>query len=144
MGYEYPPVNGGERETLGAYLDYYRAIMIDKVGGLTREQAGTRLIPSTLTLIGLVYHLGLVENWWFGQFFSGLEPIEPWASADWKADGDWEMTVATELEPELVIERYREALEIRMVYWQNAIRWNSFLRRNVTESIARCGGSWYT
>ena len=111
MAHPYPPVAAGERDTLVAYLDYYRELMIDKAGGLTREQVNQRLLPSTLTLIGLIHHLALVEHWWFHMFFSGATPIEPWASVDWDDDPDWEMTVAADLDPDVVTERYRDAIE---------------------------------
>lgn len=112
MAHPYPTYAGTERETLVEHLDYYRELMINKAGGLTREQLNTRLLPSTLTLINLIHHLGLVEHWWFHEFFSGREPIEPWASIDWKKDPDWEFNISSELEPALIIERYREAIEV--------------------------------
>lgn len=110
MGYRYPPLSGTERETLVAYLDYYREVMVDKVGGLTVDQMNARLMPSTLTLIGLIHHLAVVEHWWFHEFFVGGERLEPWASVDWEDDADWEFTVSSDLEPELIIGRYRDAI----------------------------------
>ncbi len=110
MTHPYPPVDASERETLVAYLDYYRAVVLDKAGGLNREQLSTRLGPSTLTLINIVHHLAIVEHWWFHEFFLGNEALEPWSSVDWEADRDWEFTVASELDPTLVIDRYREAI----------------------------------
>lgn len=104
-------MSGTERETLVAYLDYYREVMVDKVGGLTVDQMNARLMPSTLTLIGLIHHLAYVEHWWFHEFFEGNDPLEPWASADWKENPDWELTIASQLEPSVVIDRYRTAFE---------------------------------
>jgi uncharacterized damage-inducible protein DinB len=111
MEHLYPPYAGTERETIVGYLDYYRELVIDKAGGLTREQANTRLMPSTLTLIGLIHHLAFVEQWWFHEFFEGDDRLEPWASIDWEQDSDREMSMSSELEPDLVIERYRNAFE---------------------------------
>jgi len=86
--------------------------MIDKAGGLTRSQLNTRLGPSTLTLINLVHHLAIVEHWWFHEFFSGNERLEPWASGDWERDSDWDFNIASELQPDVIIQRYRDAIEM--------------------------------
>lgn len=104
-----PPMAGDERETLVAFLDYYRAVMLDKASGLTREEMGRRLGPSTLTLAGLVYHLAVVEESWFSRTFAGNEIGEPWASVDWKTSPDWEFDVAPDLDPEEVLDAYRRA-----------------------------------
>ena len=34
--------------------------------------------------------MAYVEDWWFNQVFAGNPEPEPWASADWEADNDWE------------------------------------------------------
>jgi hypothetical protein len=107
-----PPRAGTERETLTAYLDYYRAVMLDKAGGLTGGQLSTRLEPSTLTLGGLIHHLAVVEDWWFSEAFAGNDPAEPWASAPWEDDPDWEFTIAPDLEPELIMTRYQDAISL--------------------------------
>ncbi len=102
-----PPRAGEERETLIAFLDYYRAVIADKAGGLTAAQLDTRLAPSTLTLGGIVHHLALVENWWFHQVLLGLEPDEPWKSAPFDDDPDWDFAVAATLDPATIVERYQ-------------------------------------
>ena len=43
-----------------------------------------------MTLGGLLKHLAYVEDWWVNQVFADNPAPEPWASVDWKADGDWE------------------------------------------------------
>ena len=43
-----------------------------------------------MTLGGLLKHLAYVEDWWFNQVYAGNPEPEPWASADWEADNDWE------------------------------------------------------
>lgn len=106
-----PPRAGGERETLLAFLDYYRAVVADKASGLDRDQLGVRLGPSTLTLGGIVHHLALVENWWFHQVLLGLEPGEPWKSAPFDEDPDWDISVAAHLEPSAILGRYRHECE---------------------------------
>lgn len=85
--------------------------MIDKASGLTQEQWGQRLEPSTMTLGGMTYHLALVEEHWFTDVFLGKELGEPWASADWDADPDWEWNVAPTMDIETVLDAYRGAIE---------------------------------
>ena len=101
-----PPTAGDERQTLTAFLDYYRAVVTDKASGLDSDQLDMRLVPSTLTLGGIVHHLALVENWWFHQVLLGLEPDEPWKGAPWKEDRDWDFTVAASLDPQTILDRY--------------------------------------
>jgi hypothetical protein len=48
------PKAASEIETLSAFLDYNRAVMLDKASGLTQEQLGLRLDPSTMTLAGMI------------------------------------------------------------------------------------------
>jgi hypothetical protein len=78
-------------------------------GGLTTEQLGRPLPPSSLTLAGLLNHLALVEDSWFRVRFAGLPEDGLWAGVDWDGDPDWEFRTATELEPEELRRRYREA-----------------------------------
>lgn len=112
MTHPEPPFSSTERETLVAFLDYYRAIMIDKTGGLTRDEVNTRLEPSSMTLINMIHHLALVEQHWFFVFFSGNEQQEPWASVNWDTDPDWDFDIASELDPALILARYTEAIDV--------------------------------
>ena len=60
-----PPLRGGERETLRAFLDYHRATLAMKCDGLSTEELRRRSMPpSTLSLLGLVRHLAEVERDW--------------------------------------------------------------------------------
>jgi uncharacterized damage-inducible protein DinB len=106
----YPPKSGTESETLVGYLDYYRAIIIDKASGLSREQANTTLGPSNLTVINLVHHLALVEHLWFHVFFAGGEPLDPWAEI-WDDDPDWEFHHSGEFDPDEILRRYAVEIE---------------------------------
>lgn len=106
-----PPVQAGEREALSAYLDYHRATLLWKIEGLTKEQLGTPAVPSSrLTLAGLVKHLALVEDSWFQQVFLGHQLPEPWHSAPWDDDRDWEFHTAREDDPAYVVGLYEEAV----------------------------------
>lgn len=107
-----PPLHGTERDLLLAFLDYYRAIIADKAGGLDAEQLDTRLGPSTLTLGGIVHHLALVENWWFHQCFAGNEEAgPPWDDAPWDDDRDWDFHAAADLDPATILGRYAREVE---------------------------------
>ncbi len=88
------PLQADERTTLLAFLDFYRAALLDRAYGLTHDQLQLRLSPSTLTLSRLLGHLALVERSWFQDRFAGEEMPEPYASFDWEADFDAEMTLA--------------------------------------------------
>ena len=111
MTHPYPPKQADERETLEAFLDYYRAVLRHKASGLTDKQLHTAIHPSSLTLGALLHHMAVVEHWWFHQAFLGLDAQEPWASAPWKEDGDWEMTVAPHTPTEIIFQRYDTAVE---------------------------------
>ena len=95
-----PPLAGTEAEILLGFLDFLRDTLRVKTDGLDAQQLDRRLAPSTMTLGGLLKHLAWVEDWWFGQVFSGRPPAEPWASVDWKADPDWEWHSAAGASPE--------------------------------------------
>ena len=106
----YPPKAADERTMLLAFLDYYRAVLIDKAAGLTDEQLRTRLGPSTLTLGGLVHHMAVVEDWWFTQVIANEPAPEPWASAPWDDDRDWEFTIANEMSYDAIVAQYEESM----------------------------------
>lgn len=95
-----PPLVAGEAEMLLAWLDYHRATLRSKAAGLGADQLRATHPPSTLTLGGLLKHLALVEDHWFSVVLLGEQPVEPWRSADWEADGDWEMHSAVDDSPE--------------------------------------------
>lgn len=93
------------------FLDYYRELLIDKASGLTDEQLHTRLEPSSLTLGGLLNHMALVEYDWFVGDILGQPLPEPWASAPWDEDRDWEFSSAHEVPTDELFVRYRRAIE---------------------------------
>jgi hypothetical protein len=78
-----PPEDGTEREVLSGLLDYLRATVVNKVAGLTDEQARSQpLPPSTLTPAGIVKHLTGVERFWFSIDFAGADLPWPWTEDD--------------------------------------------------------------
>lgn len=81
-----PPLTGGERETLRAFLDYHRATLAMKCQGLDTEAMRKRSMPpSTLTLLGLVRHMAEVERTWFRRVIDGED-----VPMLWSADGDFQ------------------------------------------------------
>jgi uncharacterized damage-inducible protein DinB len=75
-----------ERETLEGFLDYYRAVIVRKVAGLSLEEAARPLVPSGTSLLGVVKHLGYVERGWFQSGIGGMTFDVPWTDEDPDAD----------------------------------------------------------
>ncbi|MEO7061641.1 MAG: DinB family protein [Lapillicoccus sp.] len=99
-----------ERTQLSEFLDRQREILLRKAAGLGRAELNRNLPPSSLTLAGLLHHAALNEDWWFTVRSAGGAEPAPWDEADWDADPDWEMTVAADLEPEVLRQRYLDAI----------------------------------
>ena len=78
-----PPMTGDERTMLTVWLDYQRATLLWKC----EELDGAALVrhgvpPSSLTLLGLVRHMALVEWWWFDHIFTGSASPEPFSTEE--------------------------------------------------------------
>ncbi len=99
-----PPSDLDERETLIAFIDSHRDAMLVKLDGLDREQLSRRVVPSRTTLLGLVKHLTLVEEWWFSCVLAGGP--EPSEEAD---DPDSEWLITGDDDPEHIVAAYRAA-----------------------------------
>ena len=106
-----PEQSADELTMLSQFVDYHRATLMQKASGLDRDQLGTRLEPSSLTLAGLLKHAALVEDSWFGERLLGLEPREPWVSVPWDDDPDWEFRTALDDEPDELLALYADACE---------------------------------
>ena len=104
-----PASHADERTTLDQFLDYHRATLLDKTDGLTADQLRRPLPTSALTLGGLLKHLALVEDDWIQVDFLGLPPVEPWASAPFDDDRDWEFHSAADDAPEELRALYQAA-----------------------------------
>jgi hypothetical protein len=102
------PKQADERETLAGFLDHYRATLALKCDGLTPQQLAERSAPpSTLSLLGIVRHMGEVEKGWF-RGFAG-EPLE-WRYCTENDDGDFDDAVATQ-----------ECVDDAFAYWTGEI-----------------------
>jgi hypothetical protein len=82
-----PPRQSGERETLEAFLDYYRGTIEWKVSGMSDEDLRRVVVPSGWSPLGMVKHLGYVERNWFHDKLAGEPQIPgPWTDEDPDAD----------------------------------------------------------
>ena len=85
-----PPLVAQERGMLDAWLDYHRATLAVKCEGLTDDQLRARAVPpSSLSLLGLVRHMGEVERSWFRHVL-GSEQAPPRYYSDENPDGDFD------------------------------------------------------
>jgi uncharacterized damage-inducible protein DinB len=105
-----PPLTGDERTQLNGFLDLYRSTVVWKSAGLTDEQARRAHVPSELTTIGgLVGHLTLVEDYWFGVLLDGGE--DRWKEALEKdRDAEFRQALVTPLST--VIDEYAAQCQV--------------------------------
>jgi len=85
-----PPLEGDEVATLRGFLGYQRATLIWKTSRLDDDQLRIARPPSTITLGGLLKHMAQVEDYWFTEVVAERPQPEPWASAPFDDDPDWE------------------------------------------------------
>lgn len=95
-----PPMAGTEVEHLLASLERLRATFFWKARGLDAAGLTYRLPSSALSLGGLLKHLSRAEDEMFTRKLWGEPVSEPWRSAPWHADPDWDFTSADHDSPE--------------------------------------------
>jgi Protein of unknown function (DUF664) len=79
-----------ERRALEEWVDFHRATLLTKCKGLTAEQLKLAAAPpSTMTLLGLVRHMTLVERWWF-RMHAAREEIGFIYATDERENADFE------------------------------------------------------
>ena len=100
-------VRRGERETLGGFLEWYRAVVERKVEGLTSEDAKRVRTPTGMSALGIVRHLGSVARGWFRETFAG-EDIE---AIDTDGDNSAEFAIGSDDTVESVVAFYRAEVE---------------------------------
>ena len=89
------PKQADERTMLLAFLDNYRADLLDRAWGLDAAQLQQTLPPSSLSVGRLLSHMAMVEYTWFKVRLDGEDMHEIFASLDWEADRDAEMTLSS-------------------------------------------------
>ena len=105
------PLQADERTTSLAFLDFYRAALIDRAFELPPGGLDAPHPPSTLTLARLIGHMTLVEYHWFRVRFAGEDMPEPFSTLDWAADPDAEMTLAQTLPADILLARFHAAVD---------------------------------
>ena len=104
-----PPPDGDEVAVLLGALERQRRTFRWKCADLDDAGMHATLGPSSMTLAGLVKHLALLEDYKFGQVLHGLALGEPWDSADWDADEDWEWTSSADDSPAFLLDLWDAA-----------------------------------
>lgn len=105
------PLDGDEAATLLGYLDYQRATLAWKCGGVTAEGLSQAVAASTMTLGGLLKHMALVEDHWFTDYLVQAELPERWTSVDWRNDPDHDWRTAADHSPEELFAIWEESVE---------------------------------
>jgi len=100
-------VRRGESETLGGFLDWYRAVVERKVHGLSLEDARRVATPTGMSPLGILKHLGWVERGWFRDTFAG-EDVE---AIDLDGDNSAEFAIGGDDTVDSVIAFYRAEVE---------------------------------
>jgi uncharacterized damage-inducible protein DinB len=81
-----PPLRAGEKESLLAFLDKQRDVMLWKLEGLGDEDLRRPMTPSGTSLLGMVKHIAAVQYGWFCLTFGRqVEPL-PFDDDDPEAD----------------------------------------------------------
>jgi len=86
---ETPRTPPDERASLETWLDYHRATLLRKCAGLEPEQLAQRSCPpSSLSLLGLVRHMTIVEPWFHD--FDDQPALDLYCSDEWP-DGEFDL-----------------------------------------------------
>jgi uncharacterized damage-inducible protein DinB len=105
-----PPVSGDEAATLLGFLDFQRATLAWKCGGLDAAGLNATVGASTMTLGGLLKHLALVEDHWFSRSLYDRDRQPPWDTVDWGADPDWDWHSAAGDTPEELFTLWQDSV----------------------------------
>jgi uncharacterized damage-inducible protein DinB len=105
-----PPLAADEAATLLGFLDYQRATLAWKCGGLDGAGLRATVGASSMTLGGILKHLAYVEDLWCSRWLHGRDPQPPWDTVDWKADPDWDWHSAADDTPEQLRTLWQDAV----------------------------------
>ncbi|MGH8905724.1 MAG: DinB family protein [Egibacteraceae bacterium] len=100
-----PPFTGGEKDSLHAFLDKQRDVIIWKLEGLSDADLRRPMTPSGTNLLGMVKHLAAVEYGWFCVTFGRQTEPLPFDEDD--ADAD--LRVAPDETTEAILALYARA-----------------------------------
>lgn len=106
----YPDLDADERTTLTQRLDHVREGMLVRLRSLAIDEALTYAHPATtMTVGGIVRHLGAVEDRWFHYRLGGNPMPEPWASESNDGDPEGSMKVRDRSSIEAIASLYVDA-----------------------------------
>lgn len=111
MTHPEPPIAGDEAATLLGSLERQRATFAYKCADLDAKGMQATLASSTMSLGGLMKHLALVEDHMFVSKFRGRPLGEPWSTAPWDVDPDWEWHSAVDDSPGELFDLWRSAVQ---------------------------------
>ena len=93
----------GERETLRQFLNHHRWVLAAKLRGLSDSDARRTLVPTGITLLGLVRHATVVERNWFHHVVGGRREARHGATS---AADDTSWSVGPDLSVDDVLTRF--------------------------------------
>jgi uncharacterized damage-inducible protein DinB len=120
-----PPIAADEAATFVGFLEFQRATLAWKCGGLDADGLRAKVATSSMTLGGMLKHLAYVEDVWFSRFLRGREKSAPWDTVDFTADPDWDWNSAADDTPDQLF-----------ALWQSAV---SRSRSDLAEALATGG-----
>ena len=103
-----PHVEGDERRALSASLDSQRATLLKKLEGLDDEQLRRPMVPTGLTLLGIVKHLASVEHAWFQVRFARSAESYLYSTPD---DPDADFRIEENETTQEIVELYQRSCE---------------------------------
>ena len=136
-----PPIAADEIATLTGFLDFQRATLAWKCGGLDAAGLAATVARSSMTLGGMLKHLAFVEDDWFTHIFANQDDPPPWDAVDWDADRDWDWHSAAGDSPQQLMRLWEAATarsravvsEAARQRWPGSARGACLVRRPGTE-----------
>lgn len=108
----YPDLDADEHTTLSQFLDQYRQRALDRLSQLSDVQAQAKTLPATnLTAGGVMKHLAHMEDHWFTARVGGGDLPEPWRSAPFDSQPNWDFESAGKDSVKAITALYRTACD---------------------------------
>lgn len=114
-------------EVFVGYLDHFRSVVAEKVGGLPEDARRTSRLPSGWTPLELLNHLTHVEHRWLEWGFEGHEVADPWAD---RRDGRWHVPAGVTL------------ADLVRLQSEQAARSNRIIRAHALTDVGQPGERW--
>jgi hypothetical protein len=101
-----------ERIALGEFLDYQRNALIDKIHGLTDDQARLTPTASELSLLSVLKHSAIWERRWFQFIVAGRSIPGEWPEVRRSVEADPTFRLADDDTVATVVADYREQIAV--------------------------------